>query len=314
MPRLSDLAFAAFLALIAWIALATKHPYVLFPELGALGWVIFSDAGHPWSRSPLPVMVTPLLTGAVGLAVARTLPYGPAAMLLAVAGSLIVVAVLRSPVIPALSAGILPLALGIQSWEYPLSLLIGTAGLALLILLRRSTRQMQGLDDPEGPASERAASGRLPVLGSWLPGYTLFVMGGLLLVHLLGSPLVLFPPLFVMAFERIAHASQCSWRRRPFTVLVTANAAALVGLGLEMTLGVTPLAVFLAALVGVVLLRATRLPFPPALGMVLLPFVIHQPSWLFPVHTLVGTAWLLLLVALWERGFFRRLVAWNRLN
>jgi hypothetical protein len=62
-------------------------------------------------------------------------------------------------------------------------------------------------------------------------------------VHLLGSPLVLFPPLFVMAFERIAHA-----------------------------------------------------------------------SWLFPVHTLVGTAWLLLLMALWERGFFQRLVAWNRLN
>jgi hypothetical protein len=107
---LSDLAVAAFLALIAWIALATKHPYVLFPELGALGWVIFSDAGHPWSRSPLPVMVTPLLTGAVGLAV----------------------------------------DLGIQSWEYPLS---------LLILLRRTTRQIQGLDDPERPASGRSAAG-----------------------------------------------------------------------------------------------------------------------------------------------------------
>ena len=42
--RQAALATAVFLALIAWIANTIQLPYVLFPELGALGWVIFSDA------------------------------------------------------------------------------------------------------------------------------------------------------------------------------------------------------------------------------------------------------------------------------
>ena len=87
-----------------------------------------------------------------------------------------------------------------------------------------------------------------------------------------------------------------------------------MGLGLERALGVTPLAVFLATLAGVALLRATGLCFPPALGMALLPFVIPHPTLMYPVYTLIGSAWLLLLVALRERGVPRRLATWNRLN
>ena len=55
------LAIAAFLALITVIANVSGMPYVLFPELGALGWVIFSDRRHPWARSPALLMLTPFL-------------------------------------------------------------------------------------------------------------------------------------------------------------------------------------------------------------------------------------------------------------
>jgi hypothetical protein len=40
-PGRADLAIAVFLALITLIANVTGMPYVLFPELGALGWVNF---------------------------------------------------------------------------------------------------------------------------------------------------------------------------------------------------------------------------------------------------------------------------------
>ena len=60
------LAIAAFLALITVIANVSGMPYVLFPELGALGWVIFSDRRHPWARSPALLMLTPFLAGGGG--------------------------------------------------------------------------------------------------------------------------------------------------------------------------------------------------------------------------------------------------------
>lgn len=65
-PGPADLAIAVFLALITRIANVTGMPYVLFPELGALGWVIFSDRRHPWARSPALLMLTPFLAGGGG--------------------------------------------------------------------------------------------------------------------------------------------------------------------------------------------------------------------------------------------------------
>ena len=69
-PGRADLAIAVFLALITLIANVTGMPYVLFPELGALGWVIFSDRRHPWACSPALLMLTPFLAAVAAAAVA----------------------------------------------------------------------------------------------------------------------------------------------------------------------------------------------------------------------------------------------------
>ena len=47
------LATAAYLALITALANASGIAYLLFPELGALGSVVFSDPRGSWARSPL---------------------------------------------------------------------------------------------------------------------------------------------------------------------------------------------------------------------------------------------------------------------
>ena len=47
------LATAAYLALITALANASGIGYLLFPELGALGSVVFSDPRGSWARSPL---------------------------------------------------------------------------------------------------------------------------------------------------------------------------------------------------------------------------------------------------------------------
>lgn len=111
---------------------------------------------------------------------------------------------------------------------------------------------------------------------SWLQGVPLllplavFLLGALVMVRLLGSHLVLYPPLLVIAWEMLAHADECPWQGRSLAVLV---ATAL-------------------------LLRLARLRCPPAFGLALLPFVIPAPTLAYPLLTLAGTAWLMLVVKL----------------
>ena len=76
--------------------------------------------------------------------------------------------------------------------------------------------------------------------------------------------------------------------------------AAVIGLALVKTLGVTPAAAFLAVLATLALLKLARLPLPPALGLALLPFVIPQPPLSYPLFTLAGSLWLVLVVAAQE--------------
>ena len=44
------------------------------------------------------------------------------------------------------------------------------------------------------------------------------------------------------------------------------------------------------------LLQLARQAFPPALGLALLPFVFPQPPLTYPLFTLAGSLWLLVVV------------------
>ena len=328
------LATAAYLALITALANASGIGYLLFPELGALGSVVFSDPRGSWARSPLLLALTPFLTALPGVLITRSLPYGPLALALDVAVCLLVIGALRSPIVPALSAGVLPLALGITSWLYPLAILAGTGGLALLVILRpklamgwRRPLGPNPLGDPAGlmspdgsiaPGSTQAPGARSgqpslaapaagpgqaqtsagPSLRTWLPPLVIFLAGGLVLVEVLGSHLVLYPPLMVIAYEMLAQPEHCPWHGRVGAVLTVTAGAAVAGLLLMQTLGVVPLACLLAVLATALLLQLTRLKCPPAYGLALLPFVIPTPPQAYPLLTLAGTAWLLLVVEL----------------
>ena len=110
---------ALYIGLIALIARSTGHVYILFPEFGALGHDIFKRPGGTWARAPLMLILTPLVTGVFGTLIARHLPYSMFSVLLDVGCSVLVIAVPRSPIAPAISAGFLPLTLGILSFSYP---------------------------------------------------------------------------------------------------------------------------------------------------------------------------------------------------
>lgn len=195
-PRfLGGLIAVPFIALVAHTAVATGILLLLFPELGALSMDVFSRPGGLWARHPVHLAFTPALTAILGLMVTRHLSYGFFSIGLVVAGSILILQALKSPIAPAISAAVLPLALGIKSWWYPGAILLGTMSLALASTLHRRILGPDGIaaraqtTDATDDLMEETA-GRY----QWMVFFCVFLRASLLLVHVTGWRLILFPP------------------------------------------------------------------------------------------------------------------------
>src|ERR1700683_3858322 len=118
-PRLAgELASLLYIALIAMIANVTGAFYVMFPELGALAHDVYTRPRGTWARNPLMIAITPVLTGLVGSLFTHWFVYGYLSVLLTVGVSIAIIEALKSPVAPAISAGLLPVVVDIRSWLY----------------------------------------------------------------------------------------------------------------------------------------------------------------------------------------------------
>ena len=284
-----------YLGAIAALGFLTPAIYVFFPELAALAYDVFTRPGGKWAKAPWFLALTPALAGAMGVAVTRHLPYSAGSMLLIVGVAVTMVKLLRSPVAPAISAGVLPLVMGIGSWWYPPSILLGTCALALLSQgwSRITTRHL-----PRVPATPRERVDDLmeaaPRRWAWAPPLLVFVALDSLLAQRTGLRMLLFPPLVVIAFEMFSHPRVCPWARRPLRLPIACGIAAVIGWLAVRYLGpgVAPTMVSLALAIGV--LRLLDLHAPPALAVALIPQVMPSPDWRYPVSVTAGTS---LLVA-----------------
>lgn len=283
-------ASALYIAVIALIAHATGLFYVLFPELGALGHDILKRPQGTWARAPLMLVVTPFVTALGGMLIARHMPYGMLAVLLSVGYSVVVIGALRSPIAPAISAGLLPLCLDLRSWWYPPSLLIGTGLLAGIAALRNKVAGtvVPVVAEPRDLADDIVEEA--PAGYSWVPFFLAFLLLTIAASEITGWRLVLFPPLVVIAFEAFAHSSVCPWAGRPIALTVACGLTALAGVLCAMYLGSGPVGAMCSVLAGVAVLRLLDLHVPPAVAVGLLPFVIPHPDFQFPLAVTLGTA------------------------
>ncbi len=280
---------ALYIGLIALIARSSGLYFILFPELGALGHDIFKRPEGTWARAPIMLIVTPLLTAVLGTLIARDLPYGLPSVLLDVGCSVLAITVLRSPIAPAISAGLLPLILGIRSVWYPPSLLIGTGVLAFVAVLRSWLRAprataARGTQDALDDEVEEA-----PRSLSWIPFFLVFLLLVFLASDLTGWRFILFPPLVVIGFEAFAHPAVCPWAARPIALIVACGLTAAAGVLCVVVLGTGPIGAMSSILAAVLVLRVLDLHVPPALAVGLLPLVMAHPSFRFPLAVVVGT-------------------------
>jgi hypothetical protein len=298
---LAEPASALYIGAIALVAHATGLFYVLFLELGALGHDILKRPRGTWARAPVFLVVTPFLTALGGTLITRTLPYGMLAVFLCVGYSMSVIGVLRSPIAPALSAGLLPLCLGLRSVWYPPSLLVGTGLLAGIAALRNRTTPTASpvTTDPRDLADDVVEEA--PADYSWVPFFLGFLLLTIAASEITGWRLVLFPPLVVIAFESFAHASICPWGGRPIALIIACGVTALGGVLCARYLGVGPAGAMGSMLAGIAVLRALDLHVPPALAVGLLPFVIRHPDLRFPLAVVLGTALQAATLLAWRR-------------
>ncbi len=281
-----------YIAMVAAVAGATGAFYIMFPELGALAYDVFGRPRGRWSNSPIHLATTPVITGAIGILITRSLPYGFLSVLLNVGGALAVILVSGSPIAPAISAGLLPLVLGVKSWGYPPGIMFATVLLAaasfpwraLMVGKRGGTRPNRIQSGPETPRG-----------WFWMAAYFAFLIGAVAMVKLTGLRFILFPPLAVIGFEMFGHTESCAWAGRPFRLPIVCFLTAAGGLFFHHLLGVTWMTAALSMAWGMGVLQVFRVHVPPALAVALLPMVMDAPTAWYPCSVGLGT----LTLTLW---------------
>jgi hypothetical protein len=277
--------FVLYIAGIAQLARVLGIPYLLFPELGALAHEVLTRPRGTWAGQPLRLIATPALTAVVGTIVTRHLPLGGWSVVLTVGASVVAIAALRSSIAPAMSAGVLPLVLGVKSWVYPPAILLTLSVLAAISVLwrrRHSAARSATGGDVDG-ILESQPRGRY-----WHVTLLVFVAAAAEAARMSGLRFILFPPLVTMAYEMFGHPGTCPWRKRPASLPAACLLVAGGGLLAVQVLGAGFAAAAASMVFGVLVLRVFDLHMPPALAVGLLPSVMSAPGWQFPLAVGAG--------------------------
>ena len=289
-----------FMALIVLAANSLHVFYILFPELGALTSDVLLRPKGKWAKEPLKLILTPSATATVGWIITNYLPYSALSILFSMVLCIGVVFALRSDVAPAISAGVLPIVLGLKSWQYPVCIFGTLLALTIILLLWRDSKEGKRLVPESG--SDRQAIEILeskPDARWWFTALFLFVAIIGTAAQETGWRFLLFPPLIVMAYEMLGHPDTCAWAKQPFGFPIVCTLAATMGVEMNSWLGATPIAASAVLIFTFLALRVFRLRMPPAMAIGLIPFILHAPTLMYALSVGMGTC----ALTVWFLGY-----------
>jgi len=288
-----------YIAAIALAANVSRIPYLLFPEMGALVYDLLTRPWGKWASQPVRLFVTPAITALAGTLITRYVPFNLLSVAIIVLLSVGVIAVLRSAITPAMSAGLLPLVLGVKSWLYPISILATLTALSLISVIWRRYHPARSGYVPSGEVEDVLES--LPKGKMWLAVLIAFALIMTEAARLSGWRFLLFPPLVTMAYEMFGHPRTCAWMKRPITLPLACSIVACGGLAAERIFGTGIAMAIISVVIGIAVLRIFDLHMPPALAIGLLPAVITAPDFTFPLAVLAATLCLTGAFLLYQR-------------
>lgn len=284
----------ALLLIAAMFAVAeySGQGEIIFPEIAALALGAWIMDRPPWQGSALHFWISPTLAALTGVLIVRFFDYAPFPMITA-AFCLVVLQLklLRSGVLPSISAAILAIITRCDSWQYPLSVCVLTATVSL------GHRYLNSNAPVGKPAT---GPGKEPEENVW--SQTEFAHWGKLLATVMlmstvasvsGQMFVVAPPLIVAFVELSKPGGRL--RDRWGAILGLLVFAAFSGVFwyalLHTTLGwplwlsacVATLTVFFAY-------NRLRFPFPPVVAIALLPTIVPAESlWSYPWQVAAGS-------------------------
>jgi hypothetical protein len=304
-PRDRLLMDGVALLYIVAIAVAAQFSgwyYLLFPELGAVSHDVLTRPWGKWASQPVRLVLTPAVGATIGTLVTQRFPYQVLSILIIVSLCLLLIALLRSNIAPAISAGTLPLVLGIKSWLYPASIVIGLVALVSILLLWRTCYRRKYQGAVEVSATDLDDVLETPPSGiTWALPFFLFVTVMAFGATASDLRFILFPPLIVIAYEMFAHPTSCPWAGKPLALPVACFLTSTVGWVAVSLFGSGAIAAACGMVSGIIVLRLLRVHMPPALAVGLLPLIIDCPSIKYPFSVTIGTGALTLAFLLYQR-------------
>jgi hypothetical protein len=289
------MAYGAALALILLMVLLAGwwgEKEMIFPEILALAVGMWVAEKPHWHVTAGALCLAPTLAAGVGVLLVRYSQLPTAAMiLLAFVLTALLLETLRANLMPAISAGILPILIGNSSWSYPLAV----AGLCVLVALGGMFR-----------ARRRNRAGERSWLEHPAPRQSLSFWSKLLAIVALptvvapsvGLPFLIAPPLIVTLVE--ASLPQNPSRRRLPEAFFLLTGAAWGGMLAQSILVLSlgwpdwvAAALVVTALFALFEWRDLRLP--PAGAIALLPLLLtaeQLPA--YPWQVMAGAAFFLL--------------------
>jgi hypothetical protein len=263
------------------------NPEILFPEASALAvgcWVFKEER---WNRNFRHICLMPTLSASLAI-VLNNFPI-PIFIKESLVLVLVVLALhfLKSSIGPSISAALLPLVLGIQSWDYALSVFVLTSVIMLGAMRNKNLPTNNHLKEKQ---SHRKI------------GYLFFVVLCIFICYLLKLEIGIIPPLFVVAYEWFSKTEMTRIFVNKQILLLTS--CALVGAECHQIFPHLPLLVgFISILIALLFMLILGVKLPPAFAVSLLPLIIGDfPVWKFPLTVLVES-WILSEIVIWYIRF-----------
>ncbi|KRH79102.1 HPP family protein [Ferrovum sp. JA12] len=264
-------------------ALITGISVIVFPELGAIAYGVLSKPQGSWAKQPVLLVLTPTLAALIGVIIERYWGYSPLSVSLSIALALLVIVLLRSPIVPALAAGYLPVILGEDSFAYPIAVCVTISLLVLILIVLRPFYKPQLMDLPHQSVEELLKIDHVGLLS-----FIVFVLLMQVMVYFSGLKFILFPPLVVVSYEILTKPAHCPWAKQLIQLLFLTLAMVAVGLVSLHILGNHSPAILLTMVTGIVICRMVNMYLPPAMAIGLLPFVAPHPDSQLLISTAIG--------------------------
>ena len=294
----------AIMVVVLMVAAAayTSQKEMIFPEVAALAFGAWVMEETPWKGAKLNLWLSPTLAALTGFLIVRFFPYSPYLMIAAAfVLAALQLSLMRSSVLPSISAAILPIILHCNSWYYPLCVCALTGTIAAGHFLA----ERFGWGGHSGGPYGRDAVCRDNIYSRLIHWGKLFaVLLVVAAVALKSGWLFMIAPPLIVAFAEFSKPD-CSIREKPVEVFLLLSLAAFTGVGwlylinyvmhwpIWISAGLSVLSVF-------IFYHMLKLHFPPAAAIALLPVIIPAKNlWSYPWNVLLGSAVFLSISVLW---------------